>query len=120
MNPDGWRRILIPGNFGNVGEDLRKSIAEMAKILCQERRANYLAAFLACRLIPLDKQPGVTPIEIGEVLRRAIGKIVMKLLRKDILKARGSLQHCAGQDARVKQQFTQFMICSMKMTLKRF
>ena len=54
MNADGWRRILIPGNFGNVGEDLRKSIAEMAKRLCQERSANYLAAFLACRLIPLE------------------------------------------------------------------
>ena len=100
MDADGWRRILIPGNFGNVGEDLWKSIAEKAKILCQERSANFLAAFLACRLIPLDKQPGVRPIEIGEVLRRAIGKIVMKLLRKDILKARGSLQLCAGQDAR--------------------
>ena len=71
----------------------------MAKRLCQERSANYLAAFLACRLIPLDKQPGVRPIGIGEVLRRVIGKIVMKLLRKDILKATGSLQLCAGQDA---------------------
>ena len=99
MDADGWRRILISGNFGNVGEDLRKSIAEMAKRLCQERSANYLAAFLACRLIPLDKQPGVRPIGIGEVLRRVIGKIVMKLLRKDILKATGSLQLCAGQDA---------------------
>ena len=86
MDADGWRRILISGNFGNVGE-LRKSIAEMAKRLCQKRSANYLAAFLACRLIPLEKQPGVRPIGIGEVLRRVIGKIVMKLLRKVILKA---------------------------------
>ena len=87
MDADGWRRILISGNFGNVGEELRKSIAEMAKRLCQKRSANYLAAFLACRLIPLDKQPGVRPIGIGEVLRRVIRKIVMKLLRKVILKA---------------------------------
>ena len=50
----------------------------MAKIPCQERSANYLAAFLTCRLFPLDKQPGVKPIRIGEVLRRVIGKIVMK------------------------------------------
>ena len=71
----------------------------MAKRLCQGRSANYLAAFLACKLIPLDKQPGVRPIGIGEVLRRVIGKIVMKLLRKYVLKATGCLQLCAGQDA---------------------
>ena len=99
MDADGWRCILISGKFGNVGEEPQKSIAKMAEILCQGRSANYLAAFLACRLIPLDKQPGVGTIGIGEVLRQVIGKIVMKLLRKDILKAAGSLQLCAGQDA---------------------
>ena len=36
----GWRHILISDNFGNV-EELRKSIAEMAKGLCQERSVNY-------------------------------------------------------------------------------
>ena len=50
MDADGWRRILISGNFGNAGEDLRKSMAETAKILYQERSANYLATFVACRL----------------------------------------------------------------------
>ena len=33
MDTDGWRLILISGNFGNVAEDLRKSIAEMTKRL---------------------------------------------------------------------------------------
>ena len=99
MDADGWRCILISGNFENVGEEPQKSIAKMAEILCQERSANYLAAFLACRLIPLDKQPGVGPIGTGDVLRQVIGKIVMRLLRNDILKAGGSLQLCAGQDA---------------------
>ena len=47
----------------------------------------------------MDKQPGVRPIGIGEVLRRVIGKIVMQLLKRDVLKATGSLQLCAGQDA---------------------
>ena len=111
IDTDGWRRILIPGNFGNVGEDIRKSIAERAKRLCQERSANYFTAFLGCRLNPLEKQSGVRPIAISEVLRRVIGKIVMKRLRKDILKATGSLQLLLVKTLEVKQKFTQFMIC---------
>ena len=59
MEADGCRRIIISSDFGNVGEDFQKSIAEMAKRLCQERSADYLSAFLTCRLIPLDKKPGV-------------------------------------------------------------
>ena len=54
----------------------------MAKRLPSERSANYLAVFLACRLIPFDKQLGVMPIGIGEVLRRVIGKIVINSLEK--------------------------------------
>lgn len=50
QDADEWHRILILGNFGNVEEDFRKSVAEMAKRLCQEKSANYLAIFLACRL----------------------------------------------------------------------
>ena len=59
MKADGWLRIMISSNFGNVGEDFQKSKAEMAKRLCQERSANYLSAYLTCRLIPVDKKPGV-------------------------------------------------------------
>ena len=40
---------------------------------------------MACRLIPLDKNPGLRPIGIGEVLRRIIGKAVSITLRKDLL-----------------------------------
>ena len=46
----------------------------------------------------MDKQPRVRPIGIGEILRRVIGKIVMILLKRDVLRATGSLQLCAGQD----------------------
>ena len=55
--------------------------------------------FLACRLIPLDKNPGLRPIGVGEVLRRIAGKVVMKVVKEDIKKAVGCLQLCAGQEA---------------------
>ena len=48
------------------------------------------------RLIPLDKNPGVRPIGIGEVLRRIIGKSLMTVLKSDITRAAGVSQVCAG------------------------
>ena len=86
LDADGWRRILMSGNFGSSGEDLRKAIADMTKRPYRDNTVKHLEAFLACRLIPLDKQPGVRPIGIGEILIRVIGKIVMKLLKRDVLK----------------------------------
>ena len=59
-------------------------------------------AYTACRLIPLDKCPGVRPIGIGEVARRIIGKAVMKTTKQDLQRAVGSLQLCPGQDAGCK------------------
>ena len=72
IHADGWRCVLISGNFTNLGQEFPKSIVEMAKRLCQERSADYLVAFLARRLIQLEMQPGVRPIGISEVLSRVI------------------------------------------------
>ena len=77
----------------------------------QEKETKYLVAIRACRLIPLDKQQLVRPIGIDELQRGVIGKIVMKLIKKDIFKAKWSLQLWAGQETGVSQQFMLFMIC---------
>ena len=53
-------------------------------------------AYTSCRLVPLDKRPGVRPVGIGEVVRRVVGKVVMKVIKRDIQEA---IQLCAGQDA---------------------
>ena len=50
-------------------------------------------------MIPLDKHPGLRPIAVGEVLRRITGKVVVSVLRKDVVASVGSLQVCAGHDA---------------------
>ena len=56
-----------------------------------------LEAFVANRLIPLDKQPGTRPIGIGEMPRRIIGKTIAAVLKNDIMDAAGATQLCAGQ-----------------------
>ena len=81
------------GNFGSSGEDLRKAIADMTKRLYRDNTVNHLEAFLACRLIPLDKQPGVRPIGIGEILRHVTGKITFKKKTFKTFKKRCSKGH---------------------------
>ena len=65
--------------FGCASEELRVVVAILADWM-----ANYSPPWdayrklMACRLVPLDKRPGVCPMEIGETLRRALAKIVMR------------------------------------------
>lgn len=94
----GWRRICT--SFHRESTDLCASIATAARRLCTEFvDPHTLNAFLSCRLIPLDKDPGVRPIGICEVLRRIIGKAVMAIVKKDVISATGPLQLCGGQEA---------------------
>ena len=58
-----------------------------------------LTVFVACRLVLLNKNPGVRPIGICETIRRIISKAILKVTRVNILSAVGPLQLCAGQDA---------------------
>ena len=58
-----------------------------------------MEAYIASRLIPLDKNPGLRPIGVGEVLRRIIGKAVAWSLSMKIKEAAGPLQTCAGHGA---------------------
>ena len=56
-----------------------------------------LTAFTACRLVILDKCPGVRPIGIGEVLRRIVGKAILAVIGPDVQRVTGALQVCTGQ-----------------------
>lgn len=44
-------------------------------------------AFLACRLILLDKSPGFRPAGKREAVRKISEKIMMKVVKKDVTKA---------------------------------
>ena len=60
---------------------------------------DILSPFLACRLIALDKSPGVRPIGVCEMVRRIVAKAVLCVIRDDIQIAAGPFQLCAGQVA---------------------
>ena len=67
MDADGWR-ILCSNNFGDANVDLRETIAYFIKKICTVKvSAVSTEAFVACRLIPLDKNPGLRPRGVGEI-----------------------------------------------------
>ena len=94
--------MLISKNFGKQATDLRHSLAGMARILCTksikhaEARPTSIEAYTSCRLIPLDKNPGVRPIGIREVIRCIIEKSIISVSKPEILSSAESLQLCAG------------------------
>eukprot|EP00794_Sanderia_malayensis_P001504 gene1504-biopygen1250 len=74
LDTEGWRRILVSKSFGNIGQNLRNSLASFARKICSidvhitansSTNIGSIEAYLACRLIPLDKCPGVRPIGVG-------------------------------------------------------
>ena len=48
------------------------------------------------RCIPLNKNPGVRPIGVGEIIRRIVGKAIGWVFKSDIQKAAGPLQVSMG------------------------
>ena len=98
MDADQWFHILGSSAFGQQSDELAEAIAKMTKILCTEKieDKDSLVPIMACRLIPLEKNPGIRPIGIGEVLRRIMGKAVLTIFREEIIEQAGSLQSCAG------------------------
>ena len=97
---------MVSNQFGSSPLELQTSIANFVKRLCNTNihlsnsdTDNSLEAFTASRLIPLNKNPGVRPVGVGEVLRGIARKSVMHIAKKDLKDAAGSLQVCMGQEA---------------------
>jgi hypothetical protein len=98
LNAKEWKKLC--SSFHRASDDLCQAIAKLTRRLC----STYvdpcgISPLIACRLIALDKCPGVRPIGVGETLRRLIGKVVLQIAKEDIVKVVGSRQLCAGQDA---------------------
>ena len=97
----GWRRLCV--SFHSASKELCNAIAELARRICtQFIDPTSMQAFVACRLIPLNKNPGVRPIGVCECLRRLIGKAVLSVVGPYVREVTGALQLCAGQDAGIE------------------
>ena len=74
------------------------ALASVARCLAtSEIDPAFLAPFVACRLIPLDKNLGVRSIGIGDVPQRILVKTILYCISAE---AAGSLQVCAGKVTR--------------------
>ena len=97
FDSDQFRRILCSKHFKTEGKDLREQISMFArKIATSPIDPSCLGPYTACRLIPLNKNPGVRPIGVGEVLRRIVGKTIAWSLQEEIQHAAGPLQMSSG------------------------
>ena len=92
--------LLRHGKFSQL---LREELAEWTEWMCNGRPpfAAY-RALMACRLVALDKQPGVRPVGIGEIWRRAISKCALTVCGEDAKAACGSTNLCAGLEAGIE------------------
>ncbi len=98
VDASGWKRMCC--SFGRESTSLCTAVAAVGRRLsCSYVDPSALEAFTACRLIPLDKDPGVRPIGIGEMLRRLVSKSVLAIVREEVSRVCGTMELCAGQSA---------------------
>ena len=101
LDSEQYRHILSSFKFKKENKELREQLARLARLLASEIVDPYtVKALVACRLIRLNKKPGV---------RRIIGKCIGWVVKKDIQEAAGLLQMATGY-----QSVTEAAIHSMK------
>ena len=97
LDSEGLSRMLCSKQFKSKPAELCEAVAVFARKLCSEYvDPADISSYTASRLIPLDKNPGVRPVGVGEVLRRIVGKAVTMSLKPELIEATGPIQVCAG------------------------
>ena len=96
MDAYAWRRMCC--SFKGPSIDLCDALAKTARRISSSFvDPDPLRPLTACRLVALDKCPGVRPVGIGEVSRRIISKTILSILRSDVAEVVGTDQLCVGQ-----------------------
>ena len=116
LNALSWRRLCTA--FGQKSNDLCAALVAVArKISTTYIDPSVLQAYASCRLIPLDKCPGVRPIGVGEVVRRIIGKAAMKIAKYDLQEAVGATQLCTGQETGCEAPWNRSLLMKIQRQL---
>ena len=78
-----WKRMCT--SFQKPSTDLCAAVAMTARRMAGAFvDPGPLAPLTACRLVALDKSPGVQPVGVGEVVPRIISKSILSVIRPEI------------------------------------
>ena len=98
LDANAWRRLCI--TFKGPSRKMCQALSNLARLLASESvDSTATEPLMACRLIALDKKPGVRPIGVCEVVRRIVAKSILRVVNKDVEEACGFLQKCSGLPA---------------------
>ena len=90
-----WQDVLL--RYGAHSNHLCDSVAALVCHLSNTITPwDDIRALVSCRLIALDKNPGIRPIGIGETLRRIIGKTMCSLTKFNLSDSCNISQLCGG------------------------
>ena len=100
LDANAWRHLLTGYR---PSQQLAEAVASLARRLCTDLvDPEAVAAYISSRLISLDKNPGVRPVGVGEVVRRIVGKAALRVISADLKRVAGSDQLCVGQRAGIE------------------
>jgi hypothetical protein len=89
---------------GKESGALRDELADRATSLANDHPRPWAAyrALMASRLVALDKQPVVRPVDMGEIFRRLFAKAILLVVGKEAARACENLNLCAGLKAGIE------------------
>ena len=100
IDTDGRQKVLTSTSYGESNSNVCQAIAWSIRNICAKTLdMTNLEVLLACHLIPLIKNPGAGPVDVGEILRQTVGKVVIVATRNIVITSVAALQVCAGYDA---------------------
>lgn len=90
--------------FGSCTSNIRIVIDDVIEHICinemefQNNKTSF-ETYIGGGIVPLDKNPALQPIGVGEVHHRIARKVFMSIVNNDVTKAVQNLELCGGQYA---------------------